>query len=94
MGINASGGCYNSLSEWENDVAATRAAGLNPDLVAGFRMESADNNNPLPGDSTYWFTLLESAPAPAPPSSSDVFTYVYMEIYDTADVRLDRYLSH
>ncbi len=91
MGISNPNGCYNNLGEWQSDVDATRAAGINPDLVAGFDMESANGNNPLPGDSTYWFSQLESSPVPAVPAD-DQATDDYINIYFTADTSLVHYL--
>lgn len=65
------------------------AAGLNPDLVACFRMETA--NTPIPGDSTLWVSQLEKSPAPATPSVNPSSDY-YIELYDTADSRIGQYL--
>jgi len=84
MGINSSWG-YSSIADWQNDVSATRAAGINPDLVAGFRMESAITPNFT--DSTQWFTQLETSPAPTAPID-DLSTDDYILLYDSADSRL------
>lgn len=84
MGVNSSWG-YSTFADWQSDVSATRAAGINPDLVAGFRMETA--NTPVPGDSALFFSLLESSPAPAIPPQ-DPSTEDYIMLYDSADARI------
>ena len=76
---------YPTFDGWQNDVDATRAAGLNPDLVAGFRMECA--NTPVPGDSALFFSQFESSPAPAVPADNYP-TDDYFTLYQGADARL------
>jgi len=79
---------YPLFSDWQSDVDATRAAGLNPDLVAGFRMETA--RAPIttaPSDSSLFFSQLESSQAPAAPAD-DNSTDDYFSAYQSADTRL------
>ena len=90
MGVNSSWG-YANFSDWQADVSATRAAGIDPDLVAGFRMETA--NTPVPGDSALFFSQLESSAAPTAPAD-DLPTDYYIELYDSAGMRIGQYLPH
>jgi len=79
---------YPLFSDWQSDVDATRAAGLNPDLVAGFRMETARAPiTTVPGDSSLFFSQLESSQAPAAPAV-DNSTNDYFSAYQSADMRL------
>ena len=89
MGVNANPGLgYPTFSDWQSDVEATGAAGLNPDLVAGFRMETARPPiTTVPGDSTLFFSQLESSTAPAAPGN-DNSTNDYFALYNAADTRL------
>jgi len=89
MGVNADPGLgYPTFSDWQNDVDATRAAGLNPDLVAGFRMETArEPITTVPADSTLFFSQLSSAPVPAAPAH-DYTSTDYVVLYDSADAWL------
>jgi hypothetical protein len=89
MGVNPNPGLgYPNFSDWLSDVDATRAAGINPDLVAGFRMETAIAPvTTAPSDSSLFFSQLESSPAPATPAV-DYSTTDYIAMYHQADIEI------
>lgn len=87
MGVNQlpEGGDYHSFPEWRQDVLATRAAGINPDLVVGFRLELVNT----PKDNmARWFEETDASPVPAPPKA-EVFSDASIASLILADKVLD-----